>query len=45
MAALKENVKLFEELLKATNREGIEDLIAFIKKSDFYTAPASTIYH
>jgi hypothetical protein len=45
MAVSKENVKLFEELLKATNREGIEDLIAFIKKSDFYTAPASTIYH
>ena len=35
----------FIELLKSTNREGIEELIEFIKKSDFFTAPASTRFH
>jgi len=45
MADSKGNIELFERLLRETNREGIEDLIAFIRKSDFYTAPASTVYH
>lgn len=40
-----EKVELFENLLRSTNRDGIEELIAFIRKSDFYTAPASTRYH
>ena len=40
-----ENIKRFESLLRSTKREGIEGLIAFIRKSDFYTAPASTKYH
>lgn len=35
----------FENLLKSVNREGMDKLIAFIQKSDFYTAPASTKYH
>ena len=35
----------FIELLKSTKREGIEDLIEFIKKTDFFTAPASTRFH
>lgn len=35
----------FIELLRSTNREGIEDLIAFLDKTDFYTAPASTRFH
>ena len=35
----------FIELLKSTNREGIEDLIDFLKKTDFFTAPASTRFH
>lgn len=39
------NIERFEHLLKSTSREGIDDLIAFIRKSDFYTAPASTRYH
>lgn len=39
------NIERFEQLLRSTNREGIDDLIAFIQKSDFYTAPASTKYH
>ncbi len=40
-----ENIERFESLLRSTKREGIEGLIAFIRKSDFYTAPASTRYH
>lgn len=35
----------FENLLKSTERDGIDLLIASIRKSDFYTAPASTKYH
>ena len=35
----------FIELLKSTKREGIEDLIDFLKKSDFFKAPASTRFH
>lgn len=33
------------ELLKSTNRSGMEDLIAFLEKSDFFKAPASTRFH
>lgn len=40
-----ENITRFEQLLKSTKREGIDSLIEFIRKSDFYTAPASTRYH
>ena len=32
----------FIELLRSTNREGIENLINFLEKSDFFKAPAST---
>lgn len=35
----------FIELLRKTNREGIENLISFLEKTDFYTAPASTRFH
>ena len=35
----------FLELLKTVNREGINDLIDFLEKSDFYKAPASTRFH
>ena len=35
----------FIELLKSTNREGIENLLNFLEKSDFYKAPASTRFH
>ena len=35
----------FLELLRSTKREGIENLISFIEKTDFYTAPASTRFH
>ncbi len=39
------NIERFETLLKQTGREGIEDLLGFLRKSDFYDAPASTRYH
>jgi len=35
----------FIELLRSTKREGIEDVIQFIEKTDFYKAPASTRFH
>ena len=35
----------FIELLRSTNREGIESLISFLEKTDFYNAPASTRFH
>lgn len=35
----------FEYLLTSTNREGMDSLLRFIQKSDFYSAPASTRYH
>lgn len=35
----------FIELLRGINREGINDLIDFLEKTDFYTAPASTRFH
>lgn len=39
------NQKIFIKLLRDTKREGIENLINFLQKSDFFTAPASTHYH
>ena len=38
-------VERFEKLLLETKRPGIENLLEFIRKSDFYTAPASTRFH
>ena len=35
----------FIKLLRETNREGIEELIDFLNKSDFFAAPASTRFH
>lgn len=40
-----EHIKKFENLLSTVKREGIDDLLAFIRSTDFYTAPASTRYH
>ena len=39
------NIDRFEQLLMSTNRTGTDKLIEFLRKSDFYTAPASTKYH
>ena len=33
------------ELLKSINREGIDKLISFLEKTDFFEAPASTRFH
>ena len=33
------------ELLKSVNREGMDNLINFIEKTDFFKAPASTRFH
>lgn len=40
-----ELVERFAKLLMETKRPGIENLLEFIRKSDFYTAPASTRFH
>ncbi len=33
------------EILRSIKRDGIEDVISFLEKSDFFTAPASTKFH
>ena len=48
MANIEQNKETYISLLRSTNREGIENLISWIQnseKSDFFTAPSSTIYH
>lgn len=41
-----ENMKnKITELLKSTNRKGIENIIEWLNTSDFYTSPASSKYH
>lgn len=43
-----ENTKLierFEAEMAKIHRTGIEDLITYIRQSDFFTAPASTRFH
>lgn len=35
----------FLNLLRDTNREGMDKLIEFLEKTDFFKAPASTKYH
>ena len=42
---IKANIERFESLLGTINRIGMNDVKNFIKKSDFYTAPASTKHH
>ena len=43
---IEENKQKFIELLKSTNIPNIENLIDWLSnKSDFFTAPSSTIYH
>lgn len=39
------NVIRFESALAAVKRPGMDRLMEYIRKSDFYTAPASTKYH
>ena len=43
---MEENLKeTIINLLKSTKREGIDGLITFLEKTDFFTAPASTRFH
>lgn len=42
---MQSNIARFESLLLSCNRDGMDKLIEFIRKSDFYTAPASTRFH
>ena len=39
------NIHRFETELKKVNRPGMDKLLEYIHKSDFYSAPASTRYH
>lgn len=39
------NIKRFETLMQAVARPGVDALMNYIRKSDFYTAPASTRFH
>lgn len=39
------DVERYYDLLRSTKREGVEDLIKYLKSSDFERAPASTKYH
>lgn len=42
---IQENIARFEAELAKVNRPGMDKLLAYIRKSDFYKAPASTKYH
>ena len=42
---IRKNKKEIISLLKSTERDGIENLIGWFEESDFFTAPASTIFH
>lgn len=42
---IQENIARFEAELAKVNRPGMDKLMTFIRKSDFYKAPASTKYH
>ncbi|MDD3251783.1 MAG: hydrolase [Lachnospiraceae bacterium] len=39
------NIKRFEALMEEVKRDGKEELMDYIHKSDLYTAPASTRFH
>ena len=42
---MEEKKKLFIELLRSTNAQGIEEVIKYLEGSGFYKAPASTNFH
>lgn len=42
---IKENKETITELLKNIDRKGIDDLVSWLNESDFFTAPASTMFH
>lgn len=39
------DIQRFEEIVGKIKREGIDKLLGYVRKSDFYTAPASTCFH
>ncbi len=43
--SITENKTRFIELLKSVDRKGIDRLVEWIQKTDFFTAPASTRFH
>lgn len=45
MSVEKSNVDIFNHYLLNTKREGIEDLLDYLKEIEFYVSPASTQYH
>lgn len=40
-----QKVNMFEFLLSSTGRDGVDKVIDFVKRTDFYYAPASSKYH
>lgn len=42
---MNENERRFDDLLRSTERRGIDKLIEYLHTTDFYTAPASTRFH
>ena len=42
---IQKNIARFEGELAKVNRPGMDKLLEYIRKSDFYKAPASTKYH
>ena len=45
MTMNREQVEFFRNTLSAIDRDGMDALMQFIEKSDFYTAPASARFH
>src|SRR5690554_7343052 len=45
MDSISINKDKFIERLKQVKRQGIDDLIAYLEETDFFSAPASTRYH
>lgn len=43
--SLETKIHFVETLLMSTNRKGIDKIIEFLRNTDFYSAPASTIFH
>ena len=41
----REHIDFFKNTMATIQREGIDELMRFVEKSDFYTAPASTRFH
>ena len=42
---IEENKKKFEDYVATVKREGINDLMNYLQKTDFFVAPASTRFH